>query len=106
VYLQAIGAIDLQASAFFTRQMCSREAIKTFVGITYHNSKSDAHKGKVTYFPGTILPRTTGIRSIDVTSPNNCQTATVKEIDNIIGQLEKDSIWKVLCITTCMLIST
>jgi hypothetical protein len=28
--------------------MCSREAIKTFVDITYHISKSDAHKGKVT----------------------------------------------------------
>jgi hypothetical protein len=28
--------------------MCSRKAIKTFVGITYNNSKNDAHKGKVT----------------------------------------------------------
>jgi hypothetical protein len=28
--------------------MCSREAVKTFLGITYHISKSDSHKGKVT----------------------------------------------------------
>jgi hypothetical protein len=28
--------------------MCSREAIKTFVSITYHISKSDARKEKVT----------------------------------------------------------
>jgi hypothetical protein len=28
--------------------MCSRDVFKTFVGITYRISKSDAHKGKVT----------------------------------------------------------
>jgi hypothetical protein len=28
--------------------MCSREATKTFVGITYYISKSDARKGKIT----------------------------------------------------------